>query len=187
MTRCLGIPIAIINHKVHAPRNAIYLRSPIYYLPGRTWRVSFPSTTGVSRAEWASSPLAKHKSLNPRMLPGKKICLRVGEVDLSGTALPALKDGFLCVISLLSTLRKPCVTASPLFNSAKTAAAPLAGAFPLAGAAACGGGGGGGGGPPAADVGLYWAMGTPCSEAQIRNDCNTKIGRTSFRIPCQSG
>jgi hypothetical protein len=102
----------------------------------------------------------------------RKIGLRVGEVDLSGTALPALKDGFLCVISLLSTLRKPCVTASPLFNSAKTAADPPAGVFPLAGAVTCGGGGGGGGGGPVtADIGLYWATGTPCSEMQVRNGC----------------
>lgn len=92
--------------------------------------------------------------------------LRVGEGALSGTALPALNDGFLCVISLLSTLRKPCVTASPLFSSAKTAAAPPAGAFPLTNAG--GGGGGGGGGPPTTG-GVYWVKETPCSKVLIRN------------------
>lgn len=88
--------------------------------------------------------------------------LRDGEGALSGTTPLGLKLGFLCVISLLSTLRKPCVTASPLFNSAKTAAAPPPEALGT-GAATAGGGGGRGGAPPAAGPGLYWAKGTPCN------------------------
>ena len=60
--------------------------------------------------------------------------------------LVALKSGFLCVISDLSTFRRPAVTASPRFSSANTAATP-----PAAGAGAgkelvTGGGTGGGGG-----------------------------------------
>jgi hypothetical protein len=51
----------------------------------------------------------------------------------------------LCVISLLSTLRRPFVTFSPRFRSAKTALMPPAAG---AGAEAAGAGGGGGGGGP---------------------------------------
>ena len=68
--------------------------------------------------------------------------------------LPARNAGFLCVISLLSTLRRPFVTSSPRLSSAKTAAAPAAGAAEVAagagGATGGGGGGGGGGGAPLA-------------------------------------
>ena len=60
----------------------------------------------------------------------------------AGTTLLARRAGFLCVISDLSTFRSPFVTASPRFNSAKTADAPPAAG---AGGAATGGGGGGGG------------------------------------------
>ena len=76
----------------------------------------------------------------------------------AGTTLLALSAGFLCVISLLSTLRSPFVTSSPRFSSANTAAAAPAGAGELAAGAAAGGGGGGGGGGgaplPAAGVDL---------------------------------
>jgi hypothetical protein len=73
----------------------------------------------------------------------------------AGTTLLALKAGFLCVISLLSTLRSPFVTSSPRFSSAKTAAAPPAGEGATEFTAGVvtmdggGGGGGGGGGAPA--------------------------------------
>lgn len=67
----------------------------------------------------------------------------------AGTTLDALNAGFLCVISLLSTLRKPFVTSSPRLSSAKTALIPPAagaGAAAGGGGGAMGGGGGGGGG-----------------------------------------
>lgn len=69
-----------------------------------------------------------------------------------GTVPLALRSGFLCVISDLSTLRNPLVTSSPRLSSANTAAAPP---VPLAGAErpAGGGGGGGGGGCSLAAVG----------------------------------
>lgn len=81
----------------------------------------------------------------------------LGDPDpaLLGTTPLALSAGFLCVIWVLSTFRKPLVTSSPRLSSAKTAATPppAAGAGALAGGgggATGGGGGGGGGGPPAA-------------------------------------
>jgi hypothetical protein len=138
-----------------------------YYRPFNTlqselgWFLSH-QRLGLRRSKGFLDSWRTDKSSNTRKPSAKKVSLRVGEGDLSGTTLPALKDGFLCVISLLSTLRKPCVTASPLFSSAKTAAAPPAGAFPLADATGGGGGGGGGGGPPAAGVDLYCATETPC-------------------------
>jgi len=72
-----------------------------------------------------------------------------------GTVEPARNSGFLCVISLLSTLRKFFVTSAPRFNSANTAAVPLAALLAGGGAARNGGGGGGGGGgaPPVAGTG----------------------------------
>jgi hypothetical protein len=83
--------------------------------------------------------------------------------DLAGTTLLALNAGFLCVISLLSTLRSPLVTSSPRLSCAKTAAAPPAGAAGLA----LGTGGGGGGGARGAEEApvieaLYCSMVTPC-------------------------
>jgi hypothetical protein len=60
---------------------------------------------------------------------------------VAGTVLPARREGFLCVISLLSTFLRPLVTSEPRLISANTAATPP----PAAGAAA--GGGGGAGGP----------------------------------------
>jgi hypothetical protein len=88
--------------------------------------------------------------------------------DDAGTVLLARKAGFLWVISLLSTLRRPLVTSSPLLISAKTAAAPPPGAGAAAAALGGGGGGGGGGAPgapaagPEAVKGLNWSYGMPC-------------------------
>lgn len=94
---------------------------------------------------------------------------RFGEAAVAaGTLLLALNSGFLWVISDLSTLRRPAVTASPRFNSAKTAAAPPAGgAGADVGATPTGGGGGGGGGAGA--VGSAFAVensarGIPCGK-----------------------
>ena len=81
-------------------------------------------------------------------------------VNLSISAPPARRDGFLWVISVLSTFRRPCVTADPLFNSEKTASSPPAGADGTGSALTSntgggpgGGGGGGGGGLADAVVG----------------------------------
>ena len=91
-----------------------------------------------------------------------------GEVDsdLAGTTLLALSAGFLCVISLLSTLRSPLVTSSPRLSCAKTAAAPPAGAAGADGLALDTGGGGGGGTTEAAPVfeALYCSIVTPCKK-----------------------
>lgn len=85
--------------------------------------------------------------------------------DLAGTTLLALNAGFLCVISLLSTLRNPLVTSSPRLSCAKTAAAPPAGAAGLA--LGTGGGGGGGGGTEGVPVieALYCSIVTPCKKS----------------------
>jgi hypothetical protein len=93
-------------------------------------------------------------------LPGGAGLLPRAAALPSGTVDPARSDGFLCVISDLSTFRRPAVTASPLLSSEKTAPMPPAAA---GSAAFCtlilrtgggpGGGGGGGGGPPAAGAG----------------------------------
>lgn len=80
------------------------------------------------------------------------------DASRSGTVELARNEGFLCVISDLSTLRRPAVTDSPLLSSEKTALSPL----PAAGGGALsslilrtggGPGGGGGGGAPAPDGG----------------------------------
>lgn len=92
-----------------------------------------------------------------------------------GTVEDARNAGFLCVISLLSTLRRPFVTSEPRLSSANTAATPPAGAAEAAvdgaggggggGGPGGGGGGGGGGAPPAAAEGgaaaLYSEMDMP--------------------------
>lgn len=85
-----------------------------------------------------------------------------GEV-LLGTVEEARKAGFLCVISLFSTLRSPFVTSAPRLSSANTAAAPPPepGAGAGGGPGAGGGGGGGGGAPPVADAALYSLRGMP--------------------------
>jgi len=91
-------------------------------------------------------------------LPGE------GEV-LLGTVEEARKAGFLCVISLFSTLRSPFVTSGPRLSSANTAATPPpepgAGAGVGPGAGGGGGGGGGGGAPPVADAASYSLRGMP--------------------------
>lgn len=96
-----------------------------------------------------------------------------------GTVEDARNAGFLCVISLLSTLRRPFVTSEPRLSSANTAAAPAAGAAAGAvdrtggGGPGGGGGGGGGGAPPApapAEGGaaaLYSEMDIPYSKYSI--------------------
>lgn len=92
------------------------------------------------------------------------------------------RDGFLCVISDLSTFLRPEVTDSPLLSSEKTAPKP-----PAAGAGAGvdsalmsrtgggpgggGGGGGGGGAPPAAGAGV--GGGGLSSEASLSMTCCT--------------
>ena len=74
--------------------------------------------------------------------------LNEGEVLLE-TVEEARKAGFLCVISLFSTLRNPFVTSAPRLSSANTAAAPPEpGACTEGGPGAGGGGGGGGRGAP---------------------------------------
>jgi hypothetical protein len=70
----------------------------------------------------------------------------------AGTTEDPRKEGFLWVISDLSTCRRPAVTAVPLLRSAITAAAPEAGATGCAATPAGGGGGGGGGGGPPAEA-----------------------------------
>jgi hypothetical protein len=91
-----------------------------------------------------------------------------GEIDgdLAGTTLVALSAGFLCVISLLSTLRSPLVTSSPRLSCAKTAAAPPAGA---AGLASGTGGGGGGGTEEGPEIeALYCAIVIPCKQKSYK-------------------
>ena len=82
---------------------------------------------------------------------------------LLGTVEEARKAGFLCVISLFSTLRSPFVTSAPRLSSANTAATPPselgAGAGGVPGA-----GGGGGGAPPVANAALYSPRGIPLEE-----------------------
>ena len=100
-------------------------------------------------------------------------CAPVGDDDptVPGTAEDARKVGFLCVISLLSTLRRFFVTSSPRLSSANTAATPppaAAGAGGTAGGGGGPGGGGGGGGGAslaAADgsLALYSEIGMPYS------------------------
>ena len=94
-----------------------------------------------------------------------------GDGDLAGTTLLALSAGFLCVISLLSTLRSPLVTSSPRLSWAKTAAAPPAGAAGLA-LDAGGEGGGGGLGTEVAPVfeALYCSIVTPCRKVKNKKD-----------------
>lgn len=90
--------------------------------------------------------------------------------DVLGTVEDARNAGFLCVISLLSTLRRPFVTSEPRLSSANTAATPpavaAAGAEGGGGGPGGGGGGGGGGAPLAAAEGgaaaLYSEMDMPC-------------------------
>ena len=111
-----------------------------------------------------------------------------GDGDLAGTTLLALSPGFLCVISLLSTLRSPLVTSSPRLSCAKTAAAPPAGAAGLALCTEGGGGGGGGGGGAAEEApvfkALYCSIVTPCKKVTSKEkewDVGKKVSYS--RIP----
>lgn len=108
-------------------------------------------------------------------------CAPVDVPTVLGTVEDARKAGFLCVISLLSTLRRFFVTSEPRLSSAKTAATPPL--LPAAAAGAVGrvgggggpgggGGGGGGGAPPTAvaagAAALYSEMDMPCNTAHQR-------------------
>jgi hypothetical protein len=93
-------------------------------------------------------------------LPGAGLFPRTA-LEFSGTVEPARREGFLCVISDLSTFLSPLVTASPLLSSAKTALKPAAGPgsgfcslILRTGGGPGGGGGGGGGAPPEAGAGV---------------------------------
>ncbi len=95
---------------------------------------------------------------------------------VSRTTLLARREGFLWVISDLSTFLNPFVTASPRFNSANTAAAPPAEGAEEGATMAGGGGGGGGGGPADVDVvaGLgfvvrYELNATPYTQANVKH------------------
>ena len=110
-----------------------------------------------------------------------------GEV-LLGTVEEARKAGFLCVISLFSTLRSPFVMSAPRLSSANTAATPLpdpeagAGGGPGAGG---GGGGGAGGAPPVTDAALYSLRDMPLEEV---SGLNTGFKEIEYLwIPTQSG
>lgn len=84
-----------------------------------------------------------------------------GDPTVLGTVEDARNAGFLCVISLLSTLRRLFVTSEPRLSSANTAATPPAGAVDRAGGGGGpggGGGGGGGGAPPATAGGVAAAL-----------------------------
>lgn len=107
---------------------------------------------------------------------------RFGVALPAGTTLDARSSGFLCVISDLSTLRRPFVTSSPRLSSAKTAPMPPEGA--AAGAAPDGGGGGGGGGAPAAPVFLL-LNGTPYRIHEREHKLAVTSG-TYLRVPDQS-
>jgi hypothetical protein len=99
-----------------------------------------------------------------------------------GTVAPARNDGFLCVISSALTLRRPFVTASPLFSSEKTAPSPplsaVGAAFGSSNRIGGGGGpgGGGGGGPPAAGGGGPGRASPSC-------DCSTCFIASSAETP----
>jgi hypothetical protein len=97
-----------------------------------------------------------------------------------GTVAPARNEGFLCVIWSGFTFRSPFVTASPLFNSLKTASIPPAAAGAALGASSNliggggGPGGGGGGGGPPADFGCgAGGRGSSCSTALIASPAET--------------
>lgn len=84
-------------------------------------------------------PAAMDISVNPVYVELRMILYIPGGVGEPGTVCPALNDGFLCVISLLSTFLRPLVTSSPRLSSANTAATPPAGGA-LGGAVSAGGG-----------------------------------------------
>ena len=82
---------------------------------------------------------------------------------LLGTVEEARKAGFLCVISLFSTLRSPFVTSVPRLSSANTAATPS----PEAEAGTGAGGGGGRGAPLVAVISLYSLRGMPLGNLRL--------------------
>lgn len=91
--------------------------------------------------------------------PGAGLLARATELP-SDTVDPARRDGFLCVICDLSTLRSPFVTDSPLLSSEKTAPNPevveagsSAASVLMSKTGGGPGGGGGGGAPPAGGCG----------------------------------
>jgi hypothetical protein len=111
-----------------------------------------------------------------------------------GTAEEARKAGFLCVISLLSTLRRFFVTSEPRLSSANTAATPplpAAGAGERGGGGGAGGGGGGGGGGalPAAAGGaaaLYSEIDIPCDMASAYAQPGRCTNFAYSRVPDKS-
>ena len=114
-----------------------------------------------------------------RMLSGLGFVSGLGLLLLSETALPVRREGFLCVISLRSTFRRPEVTDSPLLSCSKTAPmSPEAALFGLTPGGdgkesrlGSGGGGGGGGGPPAAPGGGGAGGGAPLTAGDGASDC----------------
>lgn len=148
-----GLSAHTISHLLPSSANlAGFLPMSACGLLGLTGR--FPATVlHVKRATWIQ----------------RTADLPAGEEAVAGTVPLARRAGFLCVISLLSTLRKPFVTSSPRLSCSNTAEIPPAagaGAPAGGGGGATGGGGGGGGGgaPPAVDD-LDWNSDTerPCT------------------------
>jgi hypothetical protein len=147
----------------HEPRTMAHLlpssANLAGFLPIRAW--GFAGLTGFFGADNKIKHVRKKNERIARRAP-------VDDPTVLGTVEDALNVGFLCVISLLSTLRRFFVTSAPRLSSAKTAATPP----PAAGAGGAvgggggpgGGGGGGGGGVPLAAAGaeaLYSEMDVP--------------------------
>jgi hypothetical protein len=88
---------------------------------------------------------------------------------LLGAVEESRNAGFLCVISLFSTLRNPFVTSAPRLSSANTAATPPEpGACTGDGPGAGGGGGGGGrGAPSVTGAALYSLRDMPLGEGYV--------------------
>jgi hypothetical protein len=108
-----------------------------------------------------------------------------GEV-LLGTVEEARKAGFLCVISLFSTLRSPFVTSAPRLSSANTAETPPPAAGSCSGAGGGGGGGGGGVVPSVADAPLYSLRSMPLWSRQLGKLLRARKVEYLW-IPTQSG
>ena len=118
------------------------------------WAETSMISSGLSK--FSMSHLLPSRSLRgglrERMLSGLGFLLGAGDLPRdklgrSGAVDPARKLGFLCVISDLSTLRRPEVICSPWLSWSNTADMSGAGAVG-AGAGGIPGGGGGGGAPP---------------------------------------
>ena len=119
----------------------------------------------------------------------RDLLFSVAESAEAGTGASERSDGFLCVISLLSTCRSPLVTVSPLLRSAKTALISALGfeADAAAGAAdapPAGGGGGGAGAPPAGGGG--GGAGAPVDgfEAEAAEDDEDDLDARYEAISC---